>query len=111
VLDDFARSRCSIIIGITQLDTNKAVVGAVREPPLRLISLGSSPQLRNSYHQVLENTLHCAIIALLSMYVRSLSSEYTSRWPKFAPNVNLQTLKTPNFVWNVVNISGDLPIR
>jgi hypothetical protein len=33
----------SIVIVLTQLDTNKAVVGAVREPPLRLISIGLSP--------------------------------------------------------------------
>jgi hypothetical protein len=31
-----------------QLDTNKAVVGAVREPPHWLISIGLSPQLHNS---------------------------------------------------------------
>jgi hypothetical protein len=36
-------------IEVAQLDTNKAVVVAVREPPLRLISIGFSPQLHNSY--------------------------------------------------------------
>jgi hypothetical protein len=39
-----------LMIGVPQLDTNKTVVGAVREPPLRLISIGLSPQLRNSYY-------------------------------------------------------------
>jgi hypothetical protein len=40
------------------------VVGAVREPPLRLISLSFSPQLRNSY----KITHSLKILADISIY-------------------------------------------
>jgi hypothetical protein len=40
---DHRENKKHIDIGITHLDTNKAVVGAVREPPLRLISIDYCP--------------------------------------------------------------------
>jgi hypothetical protein len=60
------------------LDTNKAVVGAVRELPLRLISIGLSPQLRNSYTIRYKFSMISAAVRCLG--VRSQKT-YPVGWP------------------------------
>jgi hypothetical protein len=67
------------------LDTNKAVaVGAVRKPPLRLISIGFSPQLRNSYcFRVILSSLYNAPYYNTISHIVVCDTRLSAGWLKF----------------------------